>query len=142
MVPPISWKLLIDELHDYLVEVLGIADDAALATVLEVQHALHPARDRVFPLDLSLAHDFVAWRQDAVTAREQGHRDDWPTLVRPLREYGPGTLHIDDPYGVCSRAVGGTIHSLMVESAWDFDSPVSRPRLGEPESGHDQLVAS
>jgi hypothetical protein len=140
MVPPISWKLFIEEMRRYVVEALGLADDAALDTVLTVQHNLLPARDRSFPVELTLEHDFVGWRNDAITAREQGHRDDWHELVSPLRERGPGTLRIDDPHGVCTTAVGGNLDSLMVESSWDFESDVSRPRLGAPDAGHEQLV--
>ena len=61
MVPPVSWRLLLDEVRDYLVEQIGLADDDALDTVMAVQHALLPARDRSFPIELRLAHDYGAW---------------------------------------------------------------------------------
>ena len=72
-------------------EVEGVADDDALDTVLAVQHALLPARDRPFPLTLDLPHDYVAWRRALLEARELGPapptgRTPWRRSGRP----GPG----------------------------------------------------
>jgi radical SAM superfamily enzyme YgiQ (UPF0313 family) len=137
MVPPVSWRLFVDEVRRYLVDVVGVVDDSALATVLEVQHALLPARERTFPLELSLAHDFVEWHHTVLRARDESDRDGWHERIPKLREFAPGTLRIDDPFGVCTTSVGGSLVSLSVESSWDFESPVSRPRQrlleAEPE---------
>ena len=43
MAPPVSWRLFIDEVHRLLVDDLGVPDDSALGTALQVQHALLPA---------------------------------------------------------------------------------------------------
>jgi hypothetical protein len=128
MVPPVSWALFCDEVHDYLVHELGIADDTALATVLEVQLAHLPARERDWPFETELTHDYVAWHTSVGDLRRSGHRDDWERSVRPLRELGPGRLRIDDPFGVCSEYLGGSTLSLSWTSSWDLDSPVGRPR--------------
>jgi radical SAM superfamily enzyme YgiQ (UPF0313 family) len=140
MVPPVSWRLFVDEVRRYLVEVVGIEDDSALDTVMAVQHALLPARDRTFPVEVSLSHDFEAWHQAVLEARDVGDRHGWHQRIPPLREFGPGTLRIDDPYGVCTTSVGGSLVSLSVESSWDFESPVSRPRQRDPQTEPDPVA--
>jgi radical SAM superfamily enzyme YgiQ (UPF0313 family) len=127
MVPPVSWRYLIDEIRHRLVTVEGIADDSALDTVLTVQHSLLPARDRQFPLELSLAHDYVAWRRSMLEARDGGHAD-WPERVPALRTFGPGSMTVDDPHKICMTALDGSLTAIVHESSWDFESPVSRPR--------------
>jgi radical SAM superfamily enzyme YgiQ (UPF0313 family) len=128
MVPPVSWKLFLDEVREYLVERVGLADDAALDTVLTVQHALLPARGRHFPLELALPHDFVSWFAAVGDLRDQGQHHDWHLQAPRLRDLGPGPFRVDDPFDVCTRALGGSLRSLVVENAWDLDSAVSRPR--------------
>jgi hypothetical protein len=128
MVPPVSWKLLLDEVRAYLVEQVGIVDDEALDTVLAVQHALLPARDRTFPDEIHLAHDYGAWFAEVAEVRGDGLSDRWHEVVEPLRNHGPGTFVVRDPFDVCTTALGGSLRSLVVENAWDLDSVVSRPR--------------
>jgi hypothetical protein len=132
MVPPVSWRFFLDEVRRWLLTVEGVVDDSALETVLLVQHNLQPARDRQFPVELALRHDYVAWRQSVVDARDARH-PDWPSVVPPLREFGPGVLRIDDPNQICRTALDGAITAIAHESAWDFDSLVSRPRQGSPD---------
>ena len=127
MVPPVSWRFFLDEIHRWLVDVEGIPDDSALETVLAVQHALLPARDRTFPLELALAHDYVSWRRGLLEARDGGH-EDWPERLEPLRSLAPGTMTVDDPHQICTTALDGSLTAIVHESSWDFDSPVSRPR--------------
>jgi hypothetical protein len=109
------------------VTVEGVADDDALDTVLAVQLALLPARDRRFPAEVPLAHDYVAWREQMLAARDVGHHD-WPERVASLRSFPPGVLTVDDPHQICSTALDGSLTAIVHESSWDFDSPVSRPR--------------
>jgi radical SAM superfamily enzyme YgiQ (UPF0313 family) len=128
MVPPVSWKLFLDEVRAYLVDRVGIADDSALDTVLAVQHALLPARGRAFPFELTLPHDYQSWFTTLADLRDQGMFDDWHTALPPLRDFAPGRFVVDDPFDVCTTALGGSLRSLMVENAWDLESAVSRPR--------------
>ncbi len=128
MVPPVSWKLLLDEVRDYLVHQIGLADDDALDTVLWVQHALLPARGRSFPVELRVPHDYGAWFATVAELRDRGMHSDWHTAVQPLRAFEPSTFTVRDPFDVCTTALGGSLRSLMVENAWDLESPVSRPR--------------
>src|SRR5690606_33668378 len=124
----VSCQPFLEEVRRYLVERVGISDDGALSTVLAVQKALLPARDRVFPLTLELDHDYVSWHGATADLRDRGHLQDWHLVARDLGELGPATFTVDDPFDVCSSALGGSIRSLMVENAWDLESPVSRPR--------------
>jgi hypothetical protein len=121
----VSWRLFIDEMRRYIVEVLGVADDSALETTLRVQHALLPERDRVFPCKLHLDHDYAAWHRLIVEAKESGRRDDWPEVVPPLSSFGPATFEVNDPYSVCERARGFRV-DLEYDADWEMASPVSR----------------
>jgi hypothetical protein len=128
MVPPVSWAIFIDEVRRYLVDVVGVPDDDALTSVLAVQHALLPARDRSFPATIELAHDYTAWQNEVVERRDEGFRHDWHEHVSRLADLPPATFTVDDPLDVCTMAIGGSLRSMIVENSWDLDSPVSRPR--------------
>jgi radical SAM superfamily enzyme YgiQ (UPF0313 family) len=125
MIPPVSWQCFFDELHEYLVEAFGVADDGALRTVLKVQHALLPSRERQFPCTVSLEHDYAAWHRQMVAAKDGGHRDDWHDVVPPLSSFQPATFVVDDPYEVCERARGFRV-DLEYDADWELSSPVSR----------------
>ena len=130
MVPPLSWRLFIDELHDFIVEEMGVADDSALSTALAVQHALLPSGGRTFPEVLTLDHDFAAWHAQLVDAREADRRADWETVVPPLRSFGPATFVVDDPENICVEAMGQPVSVLSFRFAsWELGSPVARPRM-------------
>jgi hypothetical protein len=126
---PASWRLFIDEVHGYLTRVLDLADDAALGSVLAVQHALLPARERRFPLTLELAHDYGAWHAAVLAAKDAGTRD-WPAAVPRLRTFPRATFTVDDPNGVSVRAVGYRIEDNL-HADWELASPVSRVMPGE-----------
>ena len=114
-------------------------DDDALATVLAVQLAHLPSRDRQqFPETLELAHDLVAWHQMWLDSCDAGHREDWEQRMPALRELGPGTITIDDPDDICRTAVGGSLALFSMRlQAWDFGSPVARPRIVLHDSAAD-----
>jgi radical SAM superfamily enzyme YgiQ (UPF0313 family) len=128
MIPPGRWRTLLDEVHDYLVDEIGVADDSALATVLAVQNLMLPARHRRFPETIELGHDFSAWHAAMVAAKDAGHQRDWPTVVPALRTLPPGTLTVEDPNNVCVFGMGQTVDSDPW-GVWELASPVSRPVL-------------
>ena len=131
MAPPASWGLFVAEMHRFVTTRLGVADDSALRTALDVQLAHLPAPGRRFPLTIGLAHDFVAWQDALLSARENGHRDDWEIVVPRLGTYPPTELTISDPNDICSTDVGKPMGMLgMSLRSWELDSPVARPRLG------------
>ena len=129
MVPPISWRRFVDEVGRYLIEVVRLADDSSLATVLAVQHALLPAHDRKFPITIPLDHDYATWHA-AVTA-QRPRRRQLRRLARSVRapaRPGAGRVHHRRPAGQLSASLGPPFTFLSEDSAWDLDSPVSRPR--------------
>lgn len=131
MSPPGSWALFLADVRDYLIHCLGITDDDALRTVIRVQRAHLPAPERSFPETFEIAHDFVAWYRAVHEARDDGHRDDWETVVAPLRQYPPAELTIDDPHEICRVDVGKPMGALAIAlQSWELDSPLSRPRMG------------
>jgi general L-amino acid transport system substrate-binding protein len=105
MVPPGSWQYFIDEIARYLVTELGIADDSALRTILRVQHALLPARDREYPVTLELEHDVAAWHDAMMAAKHTGAKQTWEAEVPPLRSFGPTTFY--DGQGVMVPVASG-----------------------------------
>jgi hypothetical protein len=122
--PPVSWQLFIDEVRRYLTSESGVADDTALDTVLQVQHALLPAADRAFPMTLELAHDFARWSHAIVESKDAGVAE-WTGVVPRLVELGPATFTVDDPNEVCSRGIGFKLDD-NTHAAWELDSPVGR----------------
>ena len=126
MVPPVSWKVFLDEVHDYLTDEMGLADDDSLATVLTVQHALLPDRRREFPFSIDLPHDYEAWHAAMIETKQSGHLSDWPTVAPALRSFGPGTFTVDDSRKVCTYEMGRHAE-INPWDAWDLDSVVSRP---------------
>ena len=123
-VPPVSWRLLMDEIHVYLTAELGLPDDGTLDTVLQVQHALLPSRGRTFPLSLELPHDYAAWHREMIDVKDSGFAD-WETRVPKLRDLPPGRFRVDDPHDVCGRALGVEIDENL-HASWELASPVAR----------------
>jgi len=129
MAPPGSWSFFIDEVRRYVVDHMGLPESSGLRTALAVQHAHLPAADRKFPLTLNLEHDFTAWWDAMLVSREEGHREDWEKHVPRLSEYGPATITVADPNGICRREVGKTLTALGYNlRTWELDSPVARAR--------------
>jgi len=125
LVPPVSWRLFIDDVHHFVVEQCGVADDYALATVLAVQHGVLPARDRTYPLVLNLDHDYAAWHAAIVTAKHEAHYRDWPELVPPLASLPPARFVIDDTHRI-SEFIGSSIE-WTTDEGWELDTSIARP---------------
>ena len=125
MIPPGDWHTFIDEIGRFVISHYGLADDAALRTALDVQHALLPARDRVFPCRLSLPHDYVAWHQAMTEAKDAGQREQWERVVPRLCEFSAGEFEVTDPNEVCEWTLGSGIDFNFLGD-WEFSSPVSR----------------
>lgn len=131
MAPPGSWALYMREVRKFLVEFMELPENSALETVLRVQHAHLPAADREFPFKLELEHDFAAWWDTLLVAREEGHREDWEKHTPRLSDFGPAALTIDDPNGVCITEIGKPLSYLLYSlRSWELESPVARPRAG------------
>ncbi len=125
MAPPVSWRLFIEEVRRFVLRHYDIADDSALRTVLEVQHALLPARDRVFPQRLSLSHDYAAWHRDMIEAKDHGARETWHKEIALLASYPAADFEVSDPARVCTTALGFTNDDAPYND-WELMSPVAR----------------
>ncbi|MDP9105524.1 MAG: radical SAM protein [Candidatus Eremiobacteraeota bacterium] len=126
LVPPVSWYLAVQEARRYVVEMLQIPDDDALGTVIAVQHAVLPARDRVMPLAMRLPHDYAAWHQHMVAAAQGGGRQtDWQLIVPKLREFGPAPFVVDDPDKLCTFGIGAAVDGDLYGN-YELRSPVAR----------------
>jgi hypothetical protein len=121
---PLSWRVFIDEVRRYLVSVVGVVDDA-LETVLRVQHALLPSRDRKFPVTVHLDHDYASWFGRIIDAKDAGRGAAWELEVPRLREFGPADFVVDDTHEVCMHGVGFNL-DIHEHATWELDSPVAR----------------
>ena len=126
LLPPLSWRLFIDEIRTYLVEVLGIEAGSALETVLAVQHALLPAWDRQFPYTIDLDHDYAAWHRTMMGLKLGGHSQDWAEHAPRLGSLGPMVgFEVTDPQGVSRDGMGVPLLRSN-EADWEMRSPVGR----------------
>ncbi|MBT9489769.1 MAG: radical SAM protein [Rubrivivax sp.] len=88
-----GWGPLYAEIGRFAAAHFGVPMDSAFATVLQVNEWLLPRQGRRFPEGHALAHDLVRWF-------EHHHRAAEPSPCR-LVDLPPGTLAIEDPYGLC-----------------------------------------
>jgi hypothetical protein len=121
---PLSWRTFVDEVRRYLVTVVGVVDDS-LETVLQVQHALLPSRDRQFPVTLKLDHDYASWFSRIVEAKDAGRGAGWEQEVPRLSEFGPADFVVNDTHEVCTHGVGYELDTHE-HATWELDSPVAR----------------
>ena len=135
MSAPGSWQLVLDELREYLIEVVGLVPDDALESVLAVQLALLPAHGRLMPETLHLAHDYAAWCAAMIAVKESPARDEWTGLVPRLREFPPASFTVSDPDEAVRRAIGAGIELHGFGLNWEFQSPIRRAfsAAAEPE---------
>ncbi|MGI9603811.1 MAG: B12-binding domain-containing radical SAM protein [Acidimicrobiales bacterium] len=135
MIAPATWRWFVDELHQFAVEQWGLPDDSALQTVIAVQHAVLPATGREFPIELELAHDYVAWNDAVVAARNDGHHFDWEKQpLRRLSEFGPARFVVEDADDACTSAIGQNIDRFIHDHAnWDLAASIGRARVAAPE---------
>jgi hypothetical protein len=122
-VPPGAWDLCYDDMHRYLVDELRVPASSALDTVLAVHVAVAPARDRSFPARFDLPHDYTAWFQAMVEAKELDL--DWMSRTPRLSTFGPGVLEVDDPRDIVRRTLGRPLN-MEFYGQWDLESPITR----------------
>ena len=126
MVPPVSWRLFIDEVRAYLIEELGLPADAALETVLAVQHGLLPGAEPVLPLRARAGPRLR--RLARGHHRCQGRRSTARTGRRSCRGCATSrraSSSIDDPKQVCTLNIGSSVDGDAY-SDWELRSPVAR----------------
>ena len=127
MIPPGSWRIFIDEIRSYLVNELSIPADDALETVLQVQHALLPSRERVFPHEIQISKNYTEWYKSMIESKQLSWKDDWTSAVNPLRTFSQSVSFIvEDPQQLTSLGFG-TPFDGDPDADWEFESPVARP---------------
>ncbi len=101
-IPPVSWPEFYAEIRRFITEILGIPAGTALEAVLAVQVAIMPERRRSYPDHVELAHDYVAYLQEATASLDSTGRATRPTSR--LHEHPPATLTISgDPAALVHR---------------------------------------
>lgn len=140
LVPPGSWHLPIHETRRYVIERLGLNDDA-LTTVVKVQQAVLPARDRVLPQTIELEHDYASWHSAMVEVKEQGHLEDWQSVVPPLHRFGRASFTVDDPDRLCEVGIGATIDGDLFGN-YELRTPVARWTRREDTSQRAKVAAA
>lgn len=128
MAPIHSWKLLFDDLADYLDVTYGVSGPG-LDAVLAAQAAILPAPGRTFPVTLDLPHDVVGWYQAMLAAKGVHTGEHWTDVVPQLEEFPPGTLTVDDPGRVSEHYLGLNRESTAVGVSWELDSPLGRAHI-------------
>jgi len=126
LIPVANWRLAIDEMLSYISVNYPQVDAASLETVGQVQHALLPAFDRLYPERIELAHDYAAWFTQLLALKENGHRSDWQEVIAPLASYGPGELNVDDPNRNARKNIGCIIDHGSLLASWEHASEVGR----------------
>jgi hypothetical protein len=131
--PPGTWRPLIEEVGQVMVADLGVADDSALRTVLQVQLAVFLTPGRQFPSRIDLDHDFVAWHDAVIAAKQMHPPGGWTQAVGPLRSFPPGTFEVRDERGRIDRLLGqSTIAGFDNHTDWELDTLISRPVQAAP----------
>ena len=128
MAPPVSWSLVIEELGRYLISELGLAETAALRSVLAAQLAALPSFDRNYPETVELECDVVAWHLAIMEQKERGNRRDWTDKMPRLEAFGPGTLTVGDSFGVTAGSLGINRELNAFGVNWELESPLHRAR--------------
>jgi hypothetical protein len=129
--PEPDLRAFYDELAGFLEQKYGVARDTALDAIVETQVALMPRTGKAVPLRASLAHDAVAYFEQF---RAVGNLGAVPrSSFRPLREFGPGTLDVTDPGGLCTPDRQVVISNPWVVE-WELSSPLELERVLTPPS--------
>jgi len=109
---PGGWRPFLEEIASFAERRFGIEWDSAMEAVLQAQEAVLADPDKQADRNYELDHDVVRYYRDNA-------------LRMPLIEYGPGTLSVQDVYGVCKmdpvRHYQYDTHSV----AWELESQLN-----------------
>ena len=116
---PGGWRSFYDQVAAFVEAEYGIGRDSALDVVLQVNESVMPDEALTYPLTVSLAHDFVAYFRT--------HNRLGVASVRPLSDYGPGTLTVSDPNNIRRIDIEHQQYDNH-QYFWELNSPVCRPQ--------------
>lgn len=98
----------------FLREELAIGDDPAFDVVATANDAVLPRSRKPYPQQLPLRHDLLQYFAD----RCRGS-------TKPLRDYGPGALHINDPDDWAGRDPQKPFPEIILRQlGWELHSPL------------------
>jgi radical SAM superfamily enzyme YgiQ (UPF0313 family) len=133
MVPPVSWEAYYAEVARWIGARYGIVEDGGMRTVMAVQGAIMPTPGRSYPHEVELAHDYVAYDRDHRIGAGQICRS------RPIVEYGPARLTVDDPNHVSTERLGAIVpgggrhrshdNFFIIGGDWELNSELTRAML-------------
>ncbi|MBX3314579.1 MAG: radical SAM protein [Actinobacteria bacterium] len=138
MAPIYSWRVLFDDIADYLTATYDVGG-SGLDAVLAAQVAILPASGRSFPETVDLPHDVVGWYQAMLAAKSVHTGEHWTELVPQLEEFPAATLTVDDPGRVSELYIGLNRESTAVGASWELDSPLGRAYIA-PDQLPDWVV--
>lgn len=88
-----GWRPFYREFASFVGDRFGVGDSPCWRCVLELNELMMPEPGRSFPEMQTLPFDVAAYFGDHLRARGQSNR--------PLRDYGPGMLEVNDPFRMC-----------------------------------------
>ncbi len=91
--------------------------DACFDDVVKVNEAVLPNPQKSCPLNLQLQHDVVAYYE--VVRKANG------AAVPKLASFGPGTIEIADPFGICALLAGSSAYQYNFHQVFcELQSPL------------------
>jgi hypothetical protein len=109
---PGGWRPVLEEVAGFAEGHYGVPWDSSMEAVLQAQEAVLADPDKLADRSYALDHDVVAYYRDNENRRR-------------LSEYGPGSLTVEDVYGVCRmdplRHYQYDTHSV----AWELESELN-----------------
>ena len=109
---PGGWRPVLEEVAGFAEGHYGVPWDSSMEAVLQAQEAVLSDPDKLADRSYALDHDVVAYYRDNENRRR-------------LSEYGPGSLTVEDVYGVCRmdplRHYQYDTHSV----AWELESELN-----------------
>lgn len=86
---PGGWRSFYEEIGRFAGDAFGVELDSAFQTVLRVNELVMPDDTVSYPANLEIEHDLVSYFID--------HNARQVKSVKPLRDYPPGSITVDDP---------------------------------------------
>ena len=112
-----NWKTFYDEIAEFTLSNFSIDQDSAFETVLLVNESVMPSPDADYPIIIHLIHDFVKYYQH--------HRSKDPGR-KPLSEYSPGDISIDDPENISNSPLMDFLQYATNQIFWELENPLRR----------------